>query len=127
MDPQTLTSLITEWKEMDDQIKEANKALRGLKQEEKKRRDIIIEYLIKNDIGTCNLGGSQKLHCVKTDRKQGINKDYLLKTVVDFVTSSFNNADFNNLSQDEKAAAIVQHILENRESKSSYNLKVSKK
>ena len=37
MDPQTLTSLITEWKEMDDQIKEANKALRGLKQEEKKR------------------------------------------------------------------------------------------
>lgn len=124
MGPEELSEMISKWKDLEEQIKNANQALRVIKQEEKKYRDVIIKELVDKGVGTCNLSHGEKLNCVQTNRKQTLNKQYL-KDILTRIFKERQN-EINSLNPEQKSEKLTDIILESRESILGYNLKLKK-
>jgi hypothetical protein len=97
-----LISKITEWIQLDNQIKEKEKIVKKLKQDKKKISELLIETMKKNQIDCVNLSENSLLFKKQTV-KQNINKKLLNQCLLEYYN---NNTD--------KAIEISDFILNKR-------------
>jgi hypothetical protein len=101
---------ITEWIQLDNQIKDKEKIVKKLKQDKKKISELLIETMKKNEIECVNLSENSLLF-KKQKVKQSINKKLLQQCLLEYYKNT------------EKAEEISQFILDKRTEKTIESIK----
>lgn len=103
---QQLSSIIKEWKEMNEQLKTINEDVREKRKRLKVQEDMILRIMKKHNIGALDLNGSGGRILLRKSKSKGGMNDKLL---------------FGLLSQHMKsevdAASALKYITEHREAK----------
>ena len=101
---------ITEWIQIDNQIREKEKIIKKLKQDKKKISELLIETMKKNEIDCVNLSENSLLF-KKQIVKQSINKKLLQQCLLEYYKNT------------EQAEEISQFILNKRVEKTVETIK----
>ena len=105
-----LISKITEWIQIDNQIKDKEKIIKKLKQDKKKISELLIETMKKNEIDYVNISDNSLLF-KKQVVKQSINKKLLNQCLLEYYKNT------------EKAEEMSQFILNKRIEKTIETIK----
>jgi len=105
-----LISKITEWIQIDNQIKDKEKIIKKLKQDKKKISELLIETMKKNEIDYVNISDNSLLFKKQTV-KQSINKKLLNQCLLEYYKNT------------EKAEEMSQFILNKRIEKTIETIK----
>jgi hypothetical protein len=105
-----LISKITEWIQIDNQIKDKEKIIKKLKQDKKTISELLIETMKKNEIDYVNISDNSLLFKKQTV-KQSINKKLLNQCLLEYYKNT------------EKAEEMSQFILNKRIEKTIETIK----
>lgn len=111
-DKDKFEELVRSYVELDDQIKQASKDMKTLKDKKKELDGTITDYMKLNNIETVNItGGKLKVYTSKV--KTPINKEHIF----DVLASKLD---------EKKATDITDYIMENRQTEEKEVLKRTK-
>lgn len=112
---------VREYVKLENQLKEANQALKVLKDSKTTLGKGIIKHMIQNNIDSCRLPGGGSLALKTTVQLGSINKEYIQETLKEFYKQP----------QPSDAEALAERtadaLMTNRETKDNHTLKLLKR
>ena len=123
----TLKKKIAEYLELDNEIKSIEKKAK----EKKKKKSSLEKYLIDtfkyNKLYNKEIAvtSNKALFFTENDKKEALSQKYIKKTLINFFISNYSHT-LRKERCEEKALEIFDYLLENRDQKKSYNLKIIK-
>jgi len=104
-----LVKTINYWIEIDNQIKEFQKNIKVLKNDQKKITDLLIDTMKKNELDCVNISDNSLL--LKYDKqKQTINKKYLHSCLLEFCQDESKAEELSEFILSKRKEKIVEKI-----------------
>jgi hypothetical protein len=111
-----LVTIIKEWIENDEKVKEMQAIIKEYKNKKKKLTVTLLNIMKTNEIDCFDINSGKIVYC-KSKTKVSLNK----KTLIDSLEKFFKEK--NNLNIDIDVNSISEYILNNREIKINENIK----
>ena len=124
----TLKKKIAEYLELDNEIKSIEKKAKEKKKEKSSLEKYLIDTFKYNKLYNKEIAVTSNkalFFLLKTIKKEALSQKYIKKTLLKFFISLYSHT-LRKERCEEKALEIFDYLLENRDQKKSYNLKIIK-
>lgn len=122
MENAKLRKCILDWVVLDDQIRQAGKAMKDIRKQKNELSEAILREFASRDITAANLPEG-KLERKVSKRTTGIGKEFIQTTLKTFVETQLGLPEFLAKTPQEKAEELTKFIYDHRQTTETFVLK----
>ena len=92
--PEQIKTVVAEFVKLDDEMRETKKELKAVRTEIERKRDLIIGFMVKNDVQRISVRkGTQYLECKKSMHKKRPTKKHMVAVLRQLINEGVTDAD----------------------------------